>query len=85
MTTTIKIRVTAEHIRRGARSQPFSCPIALACQAAGQTKPLVGLDVLFADDHKHLLPPAVQQWVRNFDDGLPVEPFEFELGLSERP
>lgn len=80
----MKIYVTWEHIREGKdnRGCAMTCPIAWAMRDAGCVDPVVsdrhvewGADA-FERGH---LPTDAQVFIRNFDDGQPVEPFSFEI------
>ncbi|MBY0277920.1 hypothetical protein K2Z84_21510 [Candidatus Binatia bacterium] len=81
----MKVRVTQEHIVAGKARSPGSCPIALALVGARpDRKWLVGeRNVTVYENHapiaEVLLPRAASNFVREFDLGVPVEPFEFEL------
>ena len=65
------------------------CPIA---QAVRRTHPtwtvgLTAIDVCSNDDAAKVLgtislPLAAQEFVERFDDGLPVEPFEFTIEIN---
>ena len=79
------IRVTADHIARGKRHDAFLCPIALAaCEQTGcEPGDLVVGDYIIAPsragDISGHLPASACSFERDFDDGLPVEPFEFAV------
>ena len=62
------IRVTQDHIRRGERGSLMRCPIGLALEDAG------GAGVMFPLSS---LPEVAQNFVRDFDEGRRVEPFQF--------
>ena len=75
------IEVTQEDIDRGVRKESCQCPIALALQrctgylwAAG---PLEACRIGVADSDVEF-PRDAKRFIRNFDDGLPVQPFSFE-------
>ena len=81
--------VTAEDIAHGERGTSEGCPVALALRRL-----VPGSGVGYCDEKVGyrawigpgcgimpiILPPAAQDFVRCFDQGLPVEPFEFTLG-----
>ena len=80
----MRIEVTKEHIEDGEKDSKFYCPIALAMKDAGYDRPCVGaLDVSWfigkGDWNCAGLPTDAAQFVEDFDDGLNVEPFEFDL------
>jgi len=81
------VTVTAEHIANGERGECMGCPVWLAI-----TDALPGLAYLAVfiqdiqlrpdpddDDAEVEMPAEVLDFVRDFDLGLPVEPFTFEL------
>lgn len=78
------IKVTQEHIDKGLRAVPNSCPIALAildtCQC-GFISVGVNNCVFDVDNHSKsvYLPLMAILFIRLFDSHQPVEPFEFEL------
>ena len=75
----MKISVTQEDIDKGKREDSCVCPIALAVRR--QTGRLFHIDDTNADDGYDTiqLPIKARQFVRSYDNGNPVEPFEFEL------
>jgi hypothetical protein len=81
------IRVTAEHIRLGKPEQCTSCPIALAILDAFPGITGVAVNPGWAtayrgDDDPVLdafLPKEASQFIDDFDDLLPVTPFEFQV------
>lgn len=83
---TLTIQVTAEHIKEGQRANCTKCPIALALLEA--VKPArwvsVGPLLLFALPQEPWyyraaeFPTYVQEFISDFDAGLPVEPIMFE-------
>jgi hypothetical protein len=75
----MKIQVTAEHIRDGQRCNSARCPIALALQEPAW-EARAGAILAVLSDGFYRLPYEVRKFMRDFDRGLPVEPFEFELG-----
>lgn len=80
----IKISVTKDHIRSGFTKSCYMCPIALAMKAAGLESVLVapvsGLAWKF-NGTVHRAPTTMElaSFIFNFDNGVAVEPFEFEL------
>lgn len=85
----MKISVQVKHISRGVPHAAESCPIALAvndtlelsehCSVAGPYGHVFKTEgVLF-----FRLPRLAAEFVSHFDNGLPVEPFEFELQFSK--
>jgi len=81
----VRITVTEQHIREGTCQDAEDCMLARALEAATgrkwwveQRAALLAYDLLSAID----LPPAATQAVRDFDAGLDVQPFEFELPVE---
>jgi hypothetical protein len=82
----LTVRVTKEHIQRGRRGEEESCPLALAVREAGYHGALVG--ELSWRPHPDIhewntlqLPEAASQFIRLFDNNLPVKPATFRLPL----
>lgn len=73
----ITVRVTALDIKYGQRGKAFRCPIALALKDMGYNNPAVGTDVIIPDIDTFGLPKNAQDFIKNFDKGLPVKPFTF--------
>lgn len=81
------ISVTKEDIENGETQSKYSCPIALALKRA---EPAASIHVykqhLKVDSVIYELSPRIQTFIAYFDNGLPVEPFEFSLeGLTRLP
>lgn len=82
----IKVQVTAEDIKDGLPHRCSQCPIALAIKRGHnindvQVAPFGHTELLFAtvNGHSRPLPPGAAQFVRDFDAGRDVSPFEFDL------
>lgn len=76
------IEVKQKHIDEGAKGSCSRCPIALALLDAGHRDVWIGNITLYTSVRKETyLPPKAIQWINNFDDGLPVLPFSFEIEL----
>ena len=80
------IKVSADHIARGTKCDECNCPVALAIKeivADGVYVQVCGDEIDLGGD---LIQSArqVEQFVFDFDKGLPVEPFEFALEVPER-
>ena len=85
----MRIEVTEESIEDGVRGSPSECPIAQALCAHGFGWPSVRRDHVVFTKHpgnflgiKADLPEEAQTFVRSYDDGEEVEPFEFEIDLG---
>lgn len=88
----MKVSVTAERIRHGRRYYCDVCPVALAIKPHFPPELLIiadGFEVRVMQMQRGVaipvqtapLPEAARAFVRAFDKGQPVEPFEFELDL----
>ena len=86
----LRIRVTANDIKKGCRRQNGNCPIARAIK---RNKGVYGVSVgvtdlsYFVNDTYHFapMPKMAQLFIREFDDGCPVEPFEFTVESKGTP
>jgi len=75
------IRVTQEHIDSGDKGRATSCPIANALRCEGYVYPSVCAQFVRVGARMYNLPDSVTNFIQNFDKGVEVEPFEFELVL----
>lgn len=77
------INVTQEHIKQGCRVNCAKCPVALALKERTGDLWLVGGSYIRRNGHNDLieLPAVVTQWILDFDDGIEVQPFSFELEI----
>lgn len=78
------IRVKQEHIDAGGRSG-LSCPVALAIQEQLPDRSVyVGrVSLQFCGDTNwQPMPQEVRKWIAEYDMGMKVEPFEFEMNLG---
>ena len=81
------IKVTQEHIDAGTRKSCFHCPIALAVKEATCMDPAVRpYGVRFYAYPKYIieLPNSAIRFIENFDNHVPVKPFEFNLDFDRR-
>lgn len=85
---THEIEVTEDDIARGKRCDARSCPIALAIRRAvgreygvlvAYSNIYLGLDEQAVPDWR-MTPPAIERWLLDYDNGLAVQPFSFDLG-----
>lgn len=84
-----KIEVTQEDIKNGIRESANTCPIALAVTRAYGGRVLVNSGVIIWDNGTgrpqiFSFPENVRQFIINFDKGLQVKPFEFEIEFQQR-
>lgn len=78
-----KIQVTRHHIDNGERNNCEKCPVARAILADyGEDITYLSVEqgTIDINDLVYATPASVSQFINYFDDGQPVEPFEFELG-----
>jgi hypothetical protein len=86
------IRVTADHIARGAPRNPSACPVALAIK--GQIPGIYAIEVEVSDVTIRptlafrwwtcVPPDSAADFINAFDAGEPVEPFEFEAEWTDQ-
>ena len=83
---TYHVVVTAEDIAKGERYSANRCPVALALNRLVPDSSVGyggdGYKAWIGDGwaSSKPLPPIAQNFVGRFDQGLPVEPFDFTLG-----
>ena len=82
----MRITVTIEDIEAGRRYDPVRCPVARALRRTGMAYFTVMESAVRLRDEDHyggllVLPGLVQDWIRGFDRGEPVQPIDFELEL----
>ena len=80
----MKITVTQQHIDEGQRGSSSRDPVAFAMADAGCLRPHAGVTHLSWQDAEHKrysveVTEPVFEFIRAFDQGEPVEPFEFEV------
>lgn len=77
----MKIEVTQEDISNGIPDDCDYCPIALAAKRAGMESVLVYNSRIIARDEEVDAPLSIRarRFVRRFDAGLRVKPFNFEV------
>ena len=84
----MKITVTQQHIDEGQRGSSTRDPIAFAMADAWCIQPYAGVARLFwydesGEKHTADITEQLYEFIRAFDQGEPVQPFEFELKESE--
>ncbi len=79
----MKITISQKHIDEGQRGSPTRDPIAFAMIDAGLEHPHAGVTYLswIENDCKHFVkvPKKVYDFMADFDNGKPVQPFTFDL------
>jgi hypothetical protein len=75
----MKIVVTQEHIDKGKIDHRCLCPIALAFSDAGLGDVTVSLNNAYTRTTLWILPLEARLFVEEFDSGVEVKPFSFEL------
>ena len=80
------ITVTAKDIQKAAKliaadgMRTQCCPIALAARRVFRKPVRVSYEAIAVADHKYFyLPSQAAKFIDNFDNGLDVEPFSFEV------
>lgn len=77
----MKVSVTQKDIDKGTVGDCILCPIARALSRAKHRKMRVGMFVYYEAYScvDKPLPPEARNFVKRFDKGLKVKPFEFEV------
>jgi hypothetical protein len=79
----MKIEVSQDDINFGRRRSTGYCPIALAAQRTTGEKWIVGSNMMWKQDSPQddnlYFAPEVELFIKNFDEGKPVNPFSFEI------
>ena len=78
----MKIKVTKEHIDKGRKKSALSCPIALAIGDKYGLDASVGPESCVIGYTICDLPKSVKKFIKLFDNGYSVEPFEFNINLK---
>jgi hypothetical protein len=77
-----RIRITRQHIEKGKREEPKSCPIALALQKRfPQISILVCSEFVMFGDECSPLPKNARTFIDRFDSRKEVRPFYFWLNV----
>lgn len=86
----LRVEVTAEDIAQGVRNQAFECPVACALTRSGLDHPSAWPSRVyygpFDAPNGRLtakLPEEAAAFIAAFDDGRPVEPFAFEIEVTQ--
>ena len=78
-TKKLVVKVTQKHIDTGLRGRCWLCPIAFALKDLTGKNWRVHNDAVYYEDLEIPLPWSAISFIKCFDEGLRVEPFEFEL------
>jgi hypothetical protein len=83
----VTVIVTADHINAGTQRVGAACPIALSLIDMGYTGVHVARDYLLLKESGHTikLPDHVAVFTRDYDEGVRVDPFSFEIELPCLP
>lgn len=78
------VKVTQDDIDKGKRKRACFCPVALALNRDAPRGGWSVSDIMLVDGDGNLYaaPINVSSFVMDFDRGLSVQPFEFELNLK---
>lgn len=83
MTNTYHIHVTKKDIKSGKRSSPRLDPIALAIRRATGEIVFVGSSFIEIGDNWPEVKGKVAEFIKRFDEGKKVKPFNFDLVVEE--
>jgi hypothetical protein len=79
----MKIQVTQQDIDEGIAGKCYDCPIALAIARVLHIRLRVFRTiVIYSFGYLIFLPNCVIQFIDQFDNNEPVQPFEFELDIT---
>jgi hypothetical protein len=75
------VKVTQEDIDSGRPRVPMQCPVALAVSRSlgGSGFVIAGPRSIHINRGSLITPPEARKFMRRFDDGAPIEPFEFTI------
>lgn len=73
------IKITQKDIEQGYPCECRGCPISLAAERAGMIDPIVTNDYITELHKSYILPQVAQKFIDDFDAGVKVQPFEFEI------
>ena len=79
MSKRIKVQVKQKHITKGIAGDGDSCPIAYALKDMGYKGLHVEGDQIIGSADYAPLPLKAQRFIRKFDDGEKVKPFNFTI------
>ena len=76
----MKVTVTQEDIDKGRPQVGHGCPIAIAVKRSNKSNTVwIGRFTAFIGADCYPLPGTAMQFVKDFDNNKPVEPFTFEM------
>lgn len=76
------IHVQQKHIDNGQRAECAHCPLALAFHDAGLERAMIASGaVSWGINSSAALPAEAHRFYREFDSGLKVKPFTFEIEI----
>lgn len=80
----LKVDVTTEHISKGSRSAPTSCPISLVLADMGFSNYVWDYEIeIESTGGKYSMPTNAIGFIQDFDAEFPVDPFSFELDMPD--
>ena len=83
MSNTVTVRVTVSDIKHGCRKNTCRCPVAVATARAMRVPGVVVRSATVSQGgRRYSLPMKVRRFVSDFDAGIKVAPFEFQLDLD---
>lgn len=75
----MRIFITQEDIDKGQKSNCYECPIAQSLKRKGSHNVAVFDGSIWMAGEEFITPLNVDDFIRAFDAGKPVQPFSFEL------
>lgn len=79
----MRIQVTQEDIDQGEPGEPESCAVAKAIRRQLKPQHVQVTDVIEINNSDFEAPPAVIEFIERYDHGHRVQPFEFDLAVTQ--
>lgn len=77
------IQITQKDIDQGKRCHPVFCPVAIAASRALAKPVSCGYFLMYIGYKTNVkLPKKVTNWICDFDEGIEVRPFEFDINVE---
>ncbi len=80
----IIVEVTQKNIKDGISKSHQQCPIALALNSKIKCDDVGALSLLMRDKTRIPLPDVAVNFIRLYDKGIEVEPFNFSIDIDEQ-